>query len=123
MSDNQLANATSTAVGFVPVLGEITMAAQAGAMGAEVVLGEENYGILRTGGPWIYAAGVGFVPIINPIFMIVQIPMFILFAILLIWLTNLGWYAIPVAWCMQALIIMFTFHWIFDSALVYGVGI
>ena len=118
-----LADATSTAVGFVPVLGEITMAAQAGAMGAEAVLGEENYGILRTGGPWLYAAGVGFVPIINPVFMIVQIPMFIIFVIILAWFTSLGWWSLPVAWCMQAVIIMVTFHWIFNTALVYGVGI
>lgn len=112
------------ALSVIPGVGEGVMAAQMAAEGAQTVVGEENYSTARSAGPWLYAGAVGFVPLLNPIFLPIQIAMFIFFFLIFAFYFDFSWSgALASGWVTQAVIVMFAYHWMIEKVLTYGVGI
>jgi hypothetical protein len=100
---------------------EIAVPIQVGVGAARAAVGETTYQAARGTGTWSYSLLQGFVPILQPMFILPQIGLFIfmiIFFIIFFGIVGISrWWSIPAAYFAQAFITAFLVHKVLDIGL------
>lgn len=111
------------ALNFIPGVGQVVAPVTTGIAVVRGTIGEQAYQAARTSTTWAGSAFMGFVPI-NPIMWLIQIPLFIVIILVLIYTFGVGaGKAALSAYISQAIITMFIAQFILDKFLKYGLGV
>lgn len=113
------------ALAFLPGAAPLVTGIQASAATTKAAIGDENYGKLRSGANWGYAAINGFSPM--PAFILllpIKIAIFVFVLLVFIFVFDTKWFtAAIIAYLVQAVVVMFMSNWIMDKLLKFGLGI